>query len=160
MSILFTASEILTMAIEIEKNGMRFYDFIAERTKDGKVMELFTFLVHEEVRHKVVFQKMLDRLPKIELTVSENEEYHAYLGALTRSKVFKDDINVDELAKEIKNDITAIDIGIDAEKDSILFYNELMDRVFEEDMGEIETVIKEEKSHYTKLMALKAELIG
>lgn len=160
MSILFSASEVVTMAIEIEKNGLDFYNAMAVKTGDEKAKELYTFLAGEEVRHKITFQKMLDSLPKAELSAAEEEEYNNYLGALTSSRVFRTDIDTDELVAQIGSDIAAIDMAIEAEKDSILFYYELMDQAFDEDRGEIENIIKEEKSHYTKLVALKGQMIG
>lgn len=160
MSTLFSSREILTMAIEIERNGMQFYNAMAEMTKSKEVRELFTFLAGEEVRHRIVFQEMLSRMSVPEQTVMQDEAYHAYLGALTRSKIFRHDMNVYELARDIHDDIAAIDVGIDTEKDSILFYGEFMNRLFEEDTEAVERVIKEEKSHYVKLVNLREELAG
>jgi len=158
MTILFTASEVVTMAIEIEKNGMNFYNTMAAKAENDGTRELFTFLAAEEVRHKATFQKMLNNLSKLELTAAEEDEYNHYLGALTSTRVFRTDVDIEEVIKDVKSDIDAINMAIEAEKDSILFYYELMDQALDEDRSSIERVIKEEKSHYTKLINLRAEL--
>ena len=155
MSILFSASEVVTMAIEIEKNGMDFYNALAARVTDEKSKELYTYLAGEEVRHKLTFQKMLDNLKNIELTAADEEEYNHYLKALTSSRVFKSDQSAEELLDELKEEKDAIEFAINAEKDSILFYYELLDQAFDEDRESIERVIKEEKVHLAKLLTLQ-----
>jgi len=160
MSILFSASEIVTMAVEIEKNGMVFYNALAARSKNEKAREIYTFLAAEEVRHQVTFKKMLKGLKELELTASEEEEYNSYLGALTSSRVFRSDVDIEELLAGADTEVDAINMAIDAEKDSILFYYELLGQAISENSGAIEQVIKEEKAHMAKLICLRAEFIG
>jgi len=160
MGILFSASEIITMAVEIEKNGMAFYNALAARSKNEKAREMYTVLAAEEVRHQVTFKKMLNELKELELSASEEEEYNSYLGALTSSRVFRSDVDMEELLAGADTEIAAIDMAIDAEKDSILFYYELLGQALSENSEAIESVIREEKAHMTKLICLKAELAG
>lgn len=156
MSILFSASEVVTMAVQIEKNGLEFYNAMAAKAQSEKSKKLFAFLASEEVRHKITFQNMLNNLKQLELTASEEEEYNNYLGALTRSRVFRSQTTADEIVKNL-DDMAAIDMAIEAEKDSILFYYEIMEQAIDEDRAEIELVIKEEKSHYAMLVRMKNE---
>ena len=156
MSILFSASEVVTMAVQIEKNGLEFYSKMAKKAQTEKSEELFKFLAAEEVRHAATFKTMLNSLKQLELTATEEEEYNNYLGALTSSRVFNQDVNTDEMVKNL-DDMAAIDMAIEAEKDSILFYYELMEQAMNEDKTAIEQVIKEEKSHYAMLMRMKNE---
>ena len=158
MSILFSASEVVTMAIEIEKNGMDFYNALASRVDDEKSQELYRFLAGEEVKHKATFQKMLNNLKKVELTAADEEEYNHYLKALTNSRVFRTNQSADELLDDLKDEAGAIEFAINAEKDSILFYYELLEQAFDEDRDSIENVIKEEKVHLAKLLTLRSEL--
>jgi len=155
MSILFSASEVVTMAVQIEKNGLEFYNAMAAKAQSEKSKELFSFLAAEEIRHKATFQKMLNSLKQLELTASEEEEYNNYLGALTSSRVFSQQAPTDEVVKDL-DDMAAIDMAIEAEKDSVLFYYELMEQAMDEDKAAIERIIKEEKSHYAMLMRMKS----
>lgn len=156
MSILFSASEVVTMAVQIEKNGLEFYNAMTAKAQSEKSKKLFAFLASEEIRHRATFQKMLNNLKQLELTASEEEEYNNYLGALTSSRVFKPVATTEEIVRNL-DDMAAIDMAIEAEKDSILFYYELMEQVMDEDKSEIEQIIKEEKSHYAMLMRMKNE---
>ena len=156
MSILFSASEVVTMAVQIEKSGLEFYNAMAAKAQSEKSKELFSFLAAEEIKHRATFQKMLNNLKQLELTSSEEEEYNNYLGALTSSRVFNPKATTEEIVKNL-DDMAAIDMAIEAEKDSILFYYELMGQVMDEDKAAIEQIIKEEKSHYAMLMRMKNE---
>ena len=158
MSVLFSASEIVTMAIEVEKNGLDFYRAMASRAKDEKVKNIFSFLAVEEAQHKNTFQKLLKSLSPLELSHTEEAEYNNYLGALTSSRLFRADVNTDELIKGIDNDIQALDLAIGSEKESILFYYELREQTGGEDRETVDTIIKEEKMHLAKLVKLKMDL--
>ncbi|MDH3973273.1 MAG: ferritin family protein [Deltaproteobacteria bacterium] len=157
MSILFSASEVMTIAIQIEKNGLNFYNAMAAKSENKEAKELFKFLADEEVKHYSTFQKLLNGLKKLEISAYDQEEYNNYLGALTSSRVFNRDANTAEFVKDL-TDLDAVEIAIEAEKDSILFYYELLEQAFSEDKNEIEKVIKEEKIHYAKLIKLKKDL--
>lgn len=159
MSILFSASEAVSMAIEIETNGINFYNAMATNTGDKKSKEVFTLLAGEEVKHKKIFQRMLENIPEVTLSPAEEEEYENYLGALAKSRIFTPSMDPFELLNKTKNNIDAIDLAIEFEKDSILFFYELMDQAIEQDKQLIDNLIKEEKSHFSKLIVLKGSLM-
>ncbi|MFC1602513.1 ferritin family protein, partial [Pseudomonadota bacterium] len=52
MSVLFTAAEIVTMAIEAEKNGLAFYQAMVSKATDENVRNIFAFLAKEEAEHE------------------------------------------------------------------------------------------------------------
>ena len=79
--------------------------------------------------HIRVFQSMLDEADKYEVPEAYAGEYAAYLQALVDSAVFTDDTVTSELATQSENDIAAIELGVSAEKDSILFYYEMREIV-------------------------------
>jgi len=158
MSVFFSAAEVVTMAIEIEKNGISFYNTMAANTDDEKSKEIYALLVGEEVKHKLFFQRMLDNLPELKLDPSEEEEYKNYLGALTSSRIFTANMDPSKMLKDVSNDIEALDLAIGFEKDSILFFHEVKDQALEEDKPMIEKVIKEEKSHFAMLSSLRESL--
>ena len=56
----FTATEALEMALEIEENGELFYNEASAKSTDAEVKELFEALAAQERGHYQVFQKMLE----------------------------------------------------------------------------------------------------
>ena len=125
MSISFYGNELINIAIGIERRGIAFYDVLARSTQNAKAREIFQYLVGMERDHIRVFQSMLDEADKYEVPEAYAGEYAAYLQALVDSAVFTDDTVTSELATQSENDIAAIELGISAEKDSILFYYEM-----------------------------------
>ena len=57
----FSGSELLQMAIQLEKEGKEFYTAVMESVKDPKAKEIFQFLANEEVKHEEIFREMLSK---------------------------------------------------------------------------------------------------
>lgn len=159
MSVLFTAAEIVTMAVEAEKNGLAFYQAMVSKAKDENAQNIFAFLAKEEAEHKNTFQTLLEDLPSIDMSHTDEAEYHNYLNAFAATRIFKPDVNIDELVQAITSDVEAVDIAIRTEKESILFYYELREKVQSEGRGNINEIIKEEKIHLARLVQLREALV-
>ena len=48
----FAASDIVEVAIRIEENGVNFYKFAEQITKQQEAKELFAHLAQEAIKHK------------------------------------------------------------------------------------------------------------
>ena len=64
---MFRASEILQMAIEIERSGLAFYEACVQAASDGRVAEVFQFMAGEEKKHIEIFGNMEEPLAHYEL---------------------------------------------------------------------------------------------
>jgi len=159
MSALFTAAEIVTMAVEAEKNGLAFYQALASRTKDDDVRNIFTFLAEDEAEHTNTFQTLLADLSPIDMRHTDEAEYHNYLNAFISTRLFTPDVNIDELVESITSDIEATNLAIRTEKEAILFYYELREQVRDEGRENIDKIIQEEKGHLSRLAQLKVALV-
>ena len=104
------------------------------------------------------FQGMLDKADKFEVPEAYAGEYAAYLQALVDSAVFTDDAVTSELATRSGSDAAAVELGISAEKDSILFYYELREMMPKPGRATIDKIIAEEKLHLRQLSDLKKAL--
>jgi len=160
MNALFTAAEIVTMAVEAEKNGLAFYQAMTRKAKDENARNIFSFLAKEEAEHQHTFQTLLDDLPPIDMSHTDEAEYHNYLNAFASTRIFKPDVNIDELVQTIASDVDAVDIAVCIEKESILFYYELREKVQSEGRENINEIIKEEKIHLARLVQLREALVN
>ena len=158
MSISFCGNEIINIAIGIERRGIAFYDVLARSTQNAKARQIFQYLVGMEREHILIFQDMLDEADKYEVPEAFAGEYGAYLQALVDSAVFTDDAVTSELATQSENDIAALELGINAEKDSILFYYEMREMMPKAARAKIDKVITEEKQHLRQLSELRNTL--
>ncbi len=158
MSISFSGSELINIAIGIERRGIAFYDIMTKSTENATARDVFQYLADMERQHIQIFQGMLDEADKYQVPKSYAEEYVAYLQALVDSAVFTDDLVTSEIATKAENEIEAMELAIGAEKDSILFYYEMKDIMPQRAQPTVNKIITEEKSHLRQLSELKKKL--
>jgi rubrerythrin len=159
MSISFSGSELINIAIGIEGRGVAFYDSMADSTKNATAREVFRYLADMEREHMQIFQGMLPQADKFQFAETAGE-YAVYLQTLVDSAIFSDDPFASKMASGAESDIAALDLAIGAEKDSILFYYEMRDIMPRRAQPTVNKIIAEEKSHLRQLSELKKELVG
>ena len=158
MSISFSGSELINLAIGIERRGIAFYDIMVRSTQNATARDVFQYLADMERQHIRVFQDMLGEADKYQMPETQAGEYAAYLQALVDSSVFTDDMVTSEMATQASSDIEAMELAIGAEKDSILFYYEMRDIMPQRARPTVNKIIAEEKSHLRQLSELKRKL--
>ena len=158
MPISFSGSELINIAIGIERRGITFYDIMTRSTKNAIALEVFKYLGDMERDHIRTFQGMLAEADKYQFPETPTGEYTAYLQALVDSAVFTDDLVTSEMATKMSSDIEAMELAIGAEKDSILFYYEMKDIMPQRAQPTVNKIVAEEKSHLRQLSELKKKL--
>jgi len=158
MSILFAGSELIEIAINIERNGVAFYQALADRTQNKDAKAIYDYLASEEMKHLSTFQDILNALDQYQPPEDYAEEYMLYLKSLVDSSVFSNVTEAQQKAEKISSEIEALDTGIQAEKDSILFYTEMQNFVRQPDQKIVLNIIDEEKAHMRQLSQLKQML--
>ncbi|MFA4991217.1 MAG: ferritin family protein [Candidatus Omnitrophota bacterium] len=155
MGNLFSAAEVVEMGIEIEKNGRDFYNGVIGTIKSQNAKDTFKYLAGEEAKHILTFEGILKDVKKYEPSEAYPGEYFAYLKALSEEHVFTKKDQGSGLARKVKDEKEAIELGIGLEKDSILFYEGMKKVVLEDDHGLIDRLIEQEHDHLRKLSELK-----
>jgi len=155
MGDIFSGSEIVEMAVQIEKNGRDFYNKVSASSNNKDVKKIFEHLSMQEERHIKIFEDMLSAVKKYEPAEAYTDEYFGYMKALADEHIFTKEKKGDEIAKTVKDDAQAIELGIGFEKDSILFYHEMKSFVPESEHNIINGLIKEEQMHLKKLSLLR-----
>jgi rubrerythrin len=151
----FTATEALEMAMEIEKNGEMFYNTVAERSTDSDVKALFEDLAIQEQGHYRVFQEMLGGIePALESPAVEYDQYETYLHVALENALFAGPEKALTLAKQAEDRETALRAAMGFEKDTLLFFYDLRDMVSEKDRETVSAVIREEKKHLRRLAGM------
>jgi len=155
MSITFSGSELINIAIGIEKRGFAFYDIVAKSAGDAAASEVFHHLADMEREHIKIFQSMLGEADKYQPAETLTREYADYLQALVDSAVFTDDLITSEMATQADSTIRALELAISAEKDSIVFYYEMRDIMPQRAHPTMNKIIAEEKIHLQQLSEIK-----
>jgi len=158
VSISFSGSELISIAIGIERRGIDFYDIMVRSTQNATAGDVFQYLADMERQHIRIFQDMLSEADKYQMPETQAGEYAAYLQALVDSAVFTDDMVTSEMATRAGSDIEAMELAISAEKDSILFYYEMKEIIPQRAQPTVSKIITEEKSHLRQLSEVKKKL--
>ncbi len=151
MSLTFNAEEILEMAVQIERNGIKFYKKAAGIVSGEKTKRFLLDLADMEVKHEQLFTEMKNQLTEREkesAVYDPDDQGMLYLYATADGHVFnpKADINQHIIGGETVEQV--FNKAIQAEKDSIVFYLGLREFVPQKAGKEkVEKVIKEEQSH-------------
>jgi rubrerythrin len=159
MSIHFNADEVFAMAIKIEENGIAFYRRAHELQKQSPHAPLLESLAKMEEGHKKIFEEMRRTVEpefKAEQSYDPFEEATLYLGAMADSHGGEGSRDAaDRLTgRESFDDI--IDIALELEKKSILYYLGLRDLVPDHlGKSKIDFIIGEEKKHVIQLSRVK-----
>jgi rubrerythrin len=154
---LFEPSEVFQFAIRIEENGEKFYRKMADKFSDPKVKELFSYLADEETKHKRIYEGMVENIEKYEPFESYPGEYFEYLRAYA-DKIIFDEEALDEQQKQITDPTTAINVAMDNEVASILYYQEIKNLVSKKQRGLIDKIMEEERRHFVTLSGMRSNI--
>jgi rubrerythrin len=157
----YSLKEILEMAIKIEEDGVIFYESLAGRSKNREVIELAKYLAGEEKDHIAVFRSIYKELTgeKFEKAFIEDEA-NAYLHLLVENRVFKNQEEIKKFVEDIKDDLSILDLAIQIEKDTILYYYEVLEGLEDKEKTLVKELINQEKTHIYRLTNLKNILRG
>lgn len=143
---------IVGIAVAIEEQGARFYDALAGRTQDKDAAQLLSRLADDERQHARAFGRLLEGAAAGMLEPAMWDYVHGILGFETDPGSLGTEVFVPEGFKE------AIQLGIQAEKDSILLYQELHEKVSSDEAREVVSrILKSEKLHLMELRSLLEE---
>ncbi|MBS3736305.1 MAG: ferritin family protein [Candidatus Bipolaricaulota bacterium] len=155
----FSAEETLKIAIEIEENGKEFYEGMVAEVEETEIVDLFKDLAVQEVNHKNTFREMLGEA-ELERGKDINSLLYgkledSYLEALADSKIFNPANENIRAAKQVDSSDELITVAISLEKDTILYYYEILENAKSTDDQELmKQVIEEEKTHVKRLAQL------
>ena len=140
--------DAIKTAIQMEKDGYAFYKKASSQTSSDMGKEIFESLANDEQLHLEVFQKLFeDKIEKTEWDdlVNSSKKY-------TEIDVFPKDLKQIEGANPDANELDAIHIAMDSEKNAIDYYGKIKEKINEEEIKKIiNEIIEQEKNHYSIL---------
>ena len=151
----FTANDIVEVAVRIEENGINFYNFAQQIAKTEDAKKLFDQLAHAEAAHKRTFEKLLSQIETYKPAETYTGEYSAYLrNYVDNNLIFTKDVMDKQLSK-VTDTLGAVEFALQRELDSILYYHEIKNLVPQSQHETIEKIINEERKHYAMLLDMK-----
>lgn len=147
---------IVRAAISNEEKGAGFYAAMAGKAESDRIRSVFERLSREELDHKAIFEKILGE----ELAADGGEVDEAegrLLISLIRTGVFQDLKSGG--GWEATTPVKALALGIQAEKDSILLYQEIYSQTGSGKVKDMMArLLEEEKMHLVELREEMEEL--
>ena len=139
----FSIVETLKIARKLEKEGIRFYETLLEKTIDPTVKEVIRYLLNEEKDHLKLFEKLLER-EDAEALDNDGEDMLDSVDDGVFVLPPKEEWAVDFDA--------AMQLGIAIEKRSLAFYLEVVKYTESEESKKIlKKIIAEERKHWEEL---------
>jgi rubrerythrin len=158
---IFNAGEILQIAVDIEQQGQAFYRKAATCFKPGETQKLLLSLADWEARHEITFSEIRDKLAAglAEADFDSDGVAARYLQAIAEGKIFKAAEPVEQVFQAAKEPAAILQIALQREKDSVIFYQAMRELVPPE-LGreQVEHIIGEEMDHVIFLSEKISEL--
>jgi rubrerythrin len=146
---MFSITEIIEIAVQLEKNGEKVYRKAIGQSKNIELDDLLLRIAEEEVEHKDWFLSLKDEIEKSQDRPQVKEMDASLIDDLIGKQTFS---LADVDFSQVKNSKHLIDIFIEFEKDTILFFEMLKTfLVDEKTIDHLEKIIQEEFSHIEKL---------
>ena len=151
MTLRYSLRDLVEMAVQIEIGGEKFYRSAADRNE--VLRDAFLLLAEEEKRHANTFQNLISAQqedPGIDVV-----EAIPYIRAIVDSGVLRYLSERAEFPKKIDSVSEVLEFALGLEKESLLFYYQLLERIGENRKPTVEKIIGEEKKHIEKIMGLR-----
>ena len=150
---MFNASEIIDIAIRLEENAAAVCRQAIDRVLPPQIQSLLEWMIEEEMRHAAWFADLQRRVagppPNPIVRAMKREMLGQMIGGQSFS-LKQVDFGALGSIEEL------IDVLVEFEKDTILFYEMLDAFIAEADArSQLQRIIAEEKSHITRLEALR-----
>lgn len=153
---MFTIREIVDMAIQLEKNAETFYRAAVAKMATPSLEPVLICLANEERDHSKWFEKLKRLAEKAEAGGQGEEISSEALRSLVGDQKFS--LAEVDLAK-IKSIKELIELAIEHEKDTIIFYQMLQSFIDDpETMEELDHIIAEEEQHIKLLTKCEIEM--
>lgn len=153
---MFTARDILDIAIRLENNGEKTYLDASRQTPDHPLKDLLTWIAQEEHEHARWFHELKDRL--------ERGEDHHLMAEMSRALV--EDVVKGQAFSLQEVDFEAVDTPekmirtfIGFEDDTITFYEILKTLIDDPSLADqMQHIIEEEKKHIVRFRELLTDV--
>jgi rubrerythrin len=159
MDKIYTAKDIIEMAVQAKGKGVELYIFLARNSGNYHVGQLFTKLAKDEQRHKLQLEKLLSSLKGKEREEAYPGERSLYLKALVDANTFNCGETCKKSLETTINEEDALKAGITFEKDFMLFLHDLkIQAAGKESEKVVDELLADEVKHIGEMFKMKDKL--
>jgi len=151
----FNEIEAAKIAQNMERHGLEFYRKAAAKAKETATRDVFLRLAEDEKKHLARFEELEETLQAARREgagYTDDADLSAYIDRLVETHVFAEEGAVARLAEQATSDYEALSVAIRAERDAILFYQEMLDFIDSKAAREaFSRILQEERGHLQTL---------
>lgn len=156
----YSGFEVIRAAMEVEKNGHRFYSSMVEKAHTDLAREMFSMLAQDEVAHLHTLEKLAPKYEDGQFWDNE-DEFLPYLQRFNDKAIFPTAEQVDAALVSEEGDIKALDLAISAEeKFAEYFHKAAAHARTDEGKKAFSWLAGEEDRHAEILKERKAQILG
>ena len=146
-----TTSDLLEIAMRVERCVLDFYKRMRDHIEHKHGRAIFDTLATEEGRHIVVLRRLLEQSDEDEYGVNVAGRTKSLDGLVTHAmRAF----NKAEELTTTEDALDALSIGVELEVESIFYITELIEVLGEECKDILTSILNDEKSHLSNLIAI------
>jgi len=156
----YSGFEVIRAAMEVEKNGHRFYAAMVEKAKSPLAKEIFTWLAQDEVQHLKTLEALVPKYEEGSFWADE-QEFLPYLRRFSDREIFPSPQRLVEVLQSDNSDLQALDLAIEAEERFAEFFHvAARDARTEEGKEAFTWLAGEEDRHAAILKERKAKILA
>jgi rubrerythrin len=142
---MFNLMDIIDLAVRIEKNGEKTYRKAMEKVSDPLLLSILDRLAREESEHEKWFEALKGKVEAAEIDPELEEMGKGMLQGVLGDQAFS--ISESDFSK-IENIKALLELSIEFEMDTILFYGMIGTFVEDEEtINSLKAIIEEENRH-------------
>ncbi len=156
----FSGFEVIRAAMEVEKNGHRFYAAMVEKAYTGLAKEMFAMLAQDEVAHLRTLENLVPKYQDGAFWDNE-DEFLPYLQQFDDKSIFPSTEQVEKALVSEAGDIRALDLAIKAEEKFAAYFHKAAAHARTDDGKKaFSWLAAEEDRHAAILKQRKAQIVG
>ncbi len=156
----FEEKEAVKISAVIEANGFKFYTILALRVSDPAVKSVLSDLARDEKKHlRIIEDKFFPKAGFNEQITDEEVAMEANIERSGQADIFTRHVDMEEIINVLETPLKALELALDAEKYSVVFFGELAEKAETPEARSIyEAFVEEETRHVAKVEGLIARL--
>ena len=117
----YSGFEVIRAAMEVEKNGHRFYRSMVDKVRSEVTREVFSWLAQDEVQHLRTLEGIMPLFGQGAFWEDE-DQFLPYLRRFADERIFPDPERLEGLIGDGDPDLQALDLAIEAEEKFAAFF--------------------------------------
>jgi len=156
----FEEKEAVKISAVIEANGLKFYTILINRVSDSEVKAVLSDLARDEKKHlRIIEERFFPKAGFNEQITDEEVAMEANIEQSGMADIFTRHVDMEEVINVLKTPLRALELALDAEKYSVIFFTELAEKADTPEARAIyEDLAEEETRHVAKVEGLIAHL--